>query len=212
MSQGSLLARNRAKVLVASVLLATGLTACSSATDKASNAGPASSSLLPTDAQTHDAVSADAPSESGNSVESTAGASKSLSQLADFPQGDDDSALTQFFLPNGTAIQIPSELAEKIGKARNFGPLTGVEHVGGGAYMASFEGGKYLVYKNDDVEPVIGKIAETWIARGGVNSDLGAPLDDEEAISRGWSQTFEKGTISWIRDEKGEYSAEIRKK
>ncbi|AEQ06291.1 hypothetical protein LJU02_03755 [Corynebacterium pseudotuberculosis] len=213
MFKDGLLAGKGTHVLAAGLVLATGLSACSSVTEKADNAGPASSSPLPVNAQPHGTVSADAPSESGNSVESTVGASASPAR-SDLPRGDDDddSALTQFFLPNGTAIQIPSELAEEIGKARNFGALKDVEHVGGGTYMASFEGGQYLVYKNGDVEPVVGKIAETWIAQGGVDSDLGAPLDDEEAISRGWTQTFEKGTILWTRDGNGEYSAEIRKK
>lgn len=83
--------------------------------------------------------------------------------------------------------------------------------------VATFDDDKLLAYSEETgAQPVIGKIAETWTAEGGVDSKVGLPTapeqrdDDDDDGFEGWKQSFTNGAIEWdYDDDHGQYEADI---
>ncbi|QPK79884.1 hypothetical protein G7Y31_04095 [Corynebacterium lizhenjunii] len=74
---------------------------------------------------------------------------------------------------------------------------------------------KLVAFDNESAHsvPVIGKIAQTYLNEGGLDSGLGLPLSPEQVLDQGtgWIQEFAGGSISWLQDAAGEFGPEIEK-
>lgn len=96
--------------------------------------------------------------------------------------------------------QVPADIAAKIEE------LGGVEKLDGISKVTK-EGDADVVYLGEHrrvyftpetgAHLIQGKILETWIEQGGVDSDLGLPTSDEKEITNGWQSDFQKGQITW---------------
>lgn len=83
--------------------------------------------------------------------------------------------------------------------------------------VATFDDDKLLAYSAETgAQPVIGKIAETWTAEGGVDSKVGLPTapeqrdDDDDDSFESWKQSFTHGSIEWdYDDDHGQYEADV---
>lgn len=83
--------------------------------------------------------------------------------------------------------------------------------------VATFDDDKLLAYSAETgAQPVIGKIAETWTAEGGVDSKVGLPTapeqrdDDDDDSFESWKQSFSHGSIEWdYDDDHGQYEADV---
>lgn len=96
--------------------------------------------------------------------------------------------------------QVPADIAAKIEE------LGGVEKLDGISKVTK-EGDADVVYLGEHrrvyftpetgAHLIQGKILETWIEQGGVDSELGLPTSDEKEITNGWQSDFQKGQITW---------------
>ena len=108
--------------------------------------------------------------------------------------------------------EVSADLAAAIEeKQAEWGDVQSVESSDKGT-LATFEGGKHLVYSEETgAQPVIGKIAETWVNEGGLDASVGLPTNPEADATdaNGWTQEFSNGTISWTEGEDGQFKADI---
>ncbi|MDO5512413.1 LGFP repeat-containing protein [Corynebacterium sp.] len=82
-----------------------------------------------------------------------------------------------------------------------------------GQVLATFQDGNLATWAQDlGAIPIVGKIAETWMDEGGLESGLGLPTGPEQDApeGNGWVQQFTDGVISWISDENGDFDADIQ--
>ena len=104
---------------------------------------------------------------------------------------------------DGNEIAVPTPIVEMYesmgGTAGHLGKLANLEEKDG-RYLAAFNQGYYIAYSADTgAQRLNGKIAETWISEGGLDSELGMPTayEVERQDGNGWTQNFEHGDIIW---------------
>ena len=100
---------------------------------------------------------------------------------------------------------LPGEVTEAA-EAANLGAFKSAEKVGDNV-LAEFDNGWVVSSPDGGTHPIVGKIAETWNADGGLDNEVGLPTDGEKEIEGGWEQPFTNGTIQWTQDEDGQFSA-----
>ncbi|MCK7678082.1 hypothetical protein M0E84_08575 [Corynebacterium sp. CCM 9186] len=103
----------------------------------------------------------------------------------------------------GKEVAVPTPIVEMYesmgGTAGHLGKLTDLEEKDG-RYLAAFNEGHYIAYSKDTgAQRLNGKIAETWMSEGGLESELGMPTayEVERQDGNGWTQNFEHGDIIW---------------
>lgn len=82
-----------------------------------------------------------------------------------------------------------------------------------GQALAIFPEGNLVTFsENVGAVPIVGEIGNTWLEDGGLENTIGLPTGPEQAApeGNGWIQEFDNGTISWLADEDGEFSADVR--
>lgn len=177
----------------AAATLSVALVACSDAEDAADDAKDTAGS-----------AASDATDAAGSAAAEATG---SEDDNADGAKGGTQTITTA----NGEE-EVPADLAAAIEeKQSEWGDVQSVESSDEGT-LATFEGGKYLAYSEQTgAQPVIGKIAETWVNEGGLASSVGLPTEPEaEATTEnGWTQKFSNGTISWTQSDDGHFEADI---
>ncbi|MBK4138236.1 hypothetical protein GWO53_07195 [Corynebacterium macginleyi] len=188
----------------AAATLSIALVACSDAKEAADDAKDAAGSVA---ADATDAAGS-AASKATEAVGSAAAeATGSKDDKADGAKGD-----TQTITTAHGDEEVPADLAAAVEqKQAEWGEVENVESSDEGTLVA-FEGGKYLAYSEQTgVQPVIGKIAETWVNEGGLASSVGLPTKPEAAATseKGWTQKFSNGTISWTQGDDGKFRADI---
>ncbi|MER0070086.1 hypothetical protein ABRP93_02980 [Corynebacterium sp. KPL2850] len=175
----------------AAATLSVALVACSDAEDAADDAKDSAGS-----------VAADASDAAGSAASEATDAAGSAAA-----EGD-----TKTITTAGGEEEVPADLAAAIEeKQAEWGDVQSVESSDKGT-LATFEGGKHLVYSEETgAQPVIGKIAETWVNEGGLDSSVGLPTKPEADATEanGWTQEFSNGTISWTEGEDGTFAADI---
>lgn len=188
----------------AAAALSLSLVACSEADDAADKAGDAAEQA--TDAA-GDAAD-DAKDKAGDAKDK---AEDKASEASDSDDSDDDyeGDTTDVVTADGSK-EVPTELADAIDDHKDiWGAIQTVEEKDG-EFLATFENdSNNLVYSEDTgVQELRGKIGETWKAEGGLDSDLGLPTaaETEATDGTGWTQEFEDGVISWLKDTDGENS------
>lgn len=60
--------------------------------------------------------------------------------------------------------------------------------------------------ETNGVQPLIGKIRETWANNGGLENKIGLPTAPESVIDGGWEQSFTKDTMKWTSNDGMNYS------
>ncbi|QDZ42291.1 hypothetical protein [Corynebacterium sp. sy039] len=104
-------------------------------------------------------------------------------------------------LSDGSTVEVPDALADAAHEADE---AVAYEEGEDGTYSIELSDGTFAVYNAEGkVVPVIGKIAETWKAEGGLKSSVGAPLAAEETVENGWNQKFAHGSIDWVDEGNG---------
>lgn len=96
--------------------------------------------------------------------------------------------------------QVPADIAAKIEELGGVKKLDGINKVTKeGKADVVFLGDHRRVYFTPETGAhlIQGKILETWIEQGGVDSELGLPTSDEKEITNGWQSDFQKGQITW---------------
>nr|WP_120492308.1 YtxH domain-containing protein [Corynebacterium lactis] len=77
----------------------------------------------------------------------------------------------------------------------------------GDAVAAEFENVTFVESpETGGVQPLIGKIRETWVNNGGLENKIGLPTAPEQVIDGGWEQTFTKDTMKWTSTDGQEYT------
>ncbi|MCL0246112.1 hypothetical protein JIM95_008175 [Corynebacterium sp. CCM 8835] len=116
---------------------------------------------------------------------------------------DDVEHKTEVTDASGKEIAVPTPIVEMYesmgGTAGHLGKLTDLKEKHG-RYLAAFNKGYYIAYsKETGAQRLNGKIAETWMAEGGLESDLGMPTayEVERQDGNGWTQNFQHGDIIW---------------
>lgn len=82
-----------------------------------------------------------------------------------------------------------------------------------GQALAIFPEGNLVAFSEENGGvPIVGEIGNTWLEDGGLENAIGLPTTPEQPApeGNGWIQEFTNGTIGWIADENGEFSAEIQ--
>ncbi|MBC3186748.1 hypothetical protein H7347_09250 [Corynebacterium sp. zg-331] len=109
---------------------------------------------------------------------------------------------------------VPGEVAHAVSAAERRGAAVLALTTGEGQrYLVELSDGSSVVYSPDTgAQKIGGKIARIWMGEGALNAPVGLPVAAEEALSgeRGWAQDFQRGRISWARDDKGQYQAEVQ--
>ena len=185
----------------AAATLSVALVACSDAEDAADDAKDTAGS-----------VAADASDAAGSAASDATDAAGSAAAEATGSKDENGEGGTQTITTAGGEEEVPADLATAIEeKQAEWGDVQSVESSDKGT-LATFEGGKHLVYSEETgAQPVIGKIAETWVNEGGLASSIGLPTKPEADATEanGWTQEFSNGTISWTKDDDGEFEADV---
>lgn len=125
------------------------------------------------------------------------------------PSGDE----VEYETAEGNVV-VPAAAAAAFDEfAAEWGAPETVETNNIGQALAIFQGGNLATFSEDlGGIPIIGEIANKWLEDGGLENTLGLPTGPEQAApdGAGWIQEFANGTISWIADEDGEFSAEVQ--
>ena len=196
----------------AAATLSVALVACSDAEDAANDAKDTAGSVAADASDAAGSAVDEATSEKDKDAESSESedADGSESEDADSKDGDTKTVSTA----NGDQ-EVPAALASAIEeKKAEWGDVQSVESSDKGS-LATFDGGNLLAMAKDDDEaqPIVGKIAETWKEQGGLDAEVGLPKAAEEkaAQGKGWTQQFDDGVISWIQDESGKFTSSVEK-
>lgn len=188
----------------AAATLSVALVACSDAEDAADDAKDAAGSVAADASDAAGSAASDATDAAGSAAAEATG---SKDDNAEGAKGETQTITTA----NGEE-EVPADLAAAIEeKQAEWGDVQSVESSDEGT-LATFEGGKYLAYSEETgAQPVIGKIAETWVNEGGLDASVGLPTNPEADATdaNGWTQTFSNGTISWTEGEDGQFKADI---
>lgn len=123
--------------------------------------------------------------------------------IDDAPADDPEGGTEPVQLLDGQMIDLPAALSAGVDTySFDFGAPIDVEEQAG-RYLVSFDQGNYLVYSlATDAQPIGGEIAETWLAEGGIDAEIGLPVAEESITDRqGRAQNFENGTITVNPDE-----------
>jgi len=125
------------------------------------------------------------------------------------PSGDE----VEYETAEGNVV-VPAAAAAAFDEfAAEWGAPETVETNNIGQALAIFQGGNLATFSEDlGGIPIVGEIANKWLEDGGLENTLGLPTGPEQAApdGAGWIQEFANGTISWIADEDGEFSAEVQ--
>lgn len=223
---------------IAASALAVSLVACSQAEDAANKGKEAAGSAAAEATAAAGSAAADATAAAGSAIADATGAAASQGAEATAAAGSaaaDASAaagsavadatgeagaaageLTKVKTPAGE-VEVPAAFAEAItAKAAEWGvDVQDIQTTDKGA-LATFAKDKLLAYANESgaTVPVIGKIAETFAAEGGLESALGLPVSPEQVATagEGWVQEFTGGSISWLKNAAGAFEAKIETK
>lgn len=181
---------------VAALALATSLVACS---DNADNAD--------TDGNVEEVEVTETNMETV--TEETATESAAEDTAAADAEGETVEITTQ----DGEKVLVPAEAAkagEEYGM-NNWGDPFNVESREDGTTLIEYDAEKNIVYSEETgAYPVVGEIAKTWKENGGLDNEIGLPVEAESKRSddNGWIQKFQNGTIEWL-EENGAFTAKI---
>lgn len=192
--------RRSAVALAAGASLVFGVAACSDdAEDAKDKAGDA-------------ANSATEKAGEGEDGESEAEGADSEGADAEGAEGETEKVQTA----SGEEVELPKDVKtawdNEGGESGSFGKLAEFTEGENGS-LATFEKGWIAYSKDHGAVPLIGKIGETWNNGGGLDNELGLPTAPEKGdAANGWTQSFENGTITWAKDESGQFSETIEKR
>lgn len=186
--------RTRLFAGAAAVALSMSVVACSEAEDAADSAGDAVSSAT------------DSAGSALNEATSELGAESA----ADAPDGGSGET-TEVESADGSTIEIPTAVAAAAEQA-GFSVPESVENGPNGASLVTYPEGLIVHSADSGAQPLVGKIAETWMGEGGLEAAVGLPTAPEEPTSEGngWTQEFTGGVISWVADGSGEFTADVQ--
>lgn len=219
--------RRSAVALAAGASLVFGVAACSDDADDAKDkAGDAANSATEKAGEAADSATAKAgEGEGGESeaegadsegadAEGSEGADAEGSEGADAEGAEGETEKVQ--TASGEEVELPKDVKtawdNEGGESGSFGKLAEFTEGENGS-LATFEKGWIANSKDHGAVPLIGKIGETWNNGGGLDNELGLPTAPEKGdAANGWTQSFENGTITWAKDESGQYSETIEKR
>ena len=214
--------RRSAVALAAGASLVFGVAACSDdAEDAKDKAGDAANSATEKAGEAADSATAkagegeDGESEAeGADSEGSEGADAEGSEGADAEGAEGETEKVQ--TASGEEVELPKDVKtawdNEGGESGSFGKLAEFTEGENGS-LATFEKGWIANSKDHGAVPLIGKIGETWNNGGGLDNELGLPTAPEKGdAANGWTQSFENGTITWAKDESGQYSETIEKR
>lgn len=117
---------------------------------------------------------------------------------------------------DGQTVKVPEDIKnaweKNGGETGAFGALKSVSQEGE-ATLATFEKGWMTYSKETGAVPLIGKIGETWGNGGALKNPIGLPTAPETGDAvKGWTQEFQKGTITWADNGSGTYAADVKMK
>ncbi|SCX20035.1 LGFP repeat-containing protein [Corynebacterium jeikeium] len=213
--------RRSAVALAAGASLVFGVAACSDdAEDAKDKAGDAANSATEKAGEAADSATAkagegkDGKSESeGAEAEGSEGAD---AEGADAEGADAKGETEKVQTASGEEVELPKDVKtawdNEGGETGAFGKLTEFTEGENGS-LATFEKGWIANSKEHGAVPLIGKIGETWNNGGGLDNELGLPTAPEKGdAANGWTQSFENGTITWAKDESGQFTETIEKR
>ncbi|MBZ8176962.1 hypothetical protein GP475_04290 [Corynebacterium poyangense] len=176
----------------AALALSAGLVACS-AQEAKDNAASATSAA-------GDAA-ASATSAAGNAAGSaTSAAGEAGASASSAAKGAGDLQLTSVPSAQGD-VEIPSAVATAAEEHQLGEAISVTKGSKDWQYIVEYSDTRYIVNTEDNGGVLVqGKIAETWLHKGGYDSELGQPVSPEKTIDKGWTQEFTKGKIDWVSD------------
>lgn len=211
--------RRSAVALAAGASLVFGVAACSDDADDAKDkAGDAANSATEKAGEAADSATAKAGEGEGGESEAegadSEGADAEGSEGADAEGAEGETEKVQ--TASGEEVELPKDVKtawdNEGGESGSFGKLAEFTEGENGS-LATFEKGWIANSKDHGAVPLIGKIGETWNNGGGLDNELGLPTAPEKGdAANGWTQSFENGTITWAKDESGQYSETIEKR
>ena len=211
--------RRSAVALAAGASLVFGVAACSDdAEDAKDKAGDAANSATEKAGEAADSATAkagegeDGESEAEGADSEGADAEGSEGADAEGAEGETEKVQTA----SGEEVELPKDVKtawdNEGGESGSFGKLAEFTEGENGS-LATFEKGWIANSKDHGAVPLIGKIGETWNNGGGLDNELGLPTAPEKGdAANGWTQSFENGTITWAKDESGQFSETIEKR
>lgn len=189
----------RALAVAATAALSMGVVACSDTDEGADSATTAVETTADTEA------AEEAAEESAEASEEAAEPSNPDGEPAEGEVAVDTED-GEVALPAAAAAALESFTAD-------WGKPESIEANDLGQVLAKFQEGNVATWAQElGAVPVVGKIAETWLDEGGLESTLGLPTGPEQAApdGNGWVQQFTNGVISWISDENGDFEADVQ--
>lgn len=205
--------------LTATAMLGLGLAACSPAHEN-----PASSEAVESaDAKASEAQEA---REEGAKVTETNVTTGTVTETATAESANGaagaEVATTTLTDANGNEVKVPEAIADKYealgGAESKLGHVNDVKDYGQNRWLATFERegyNHYLAYTPETGAVLIhGEIAKQWLNAGAFDSSVAAPTDEEVALTdgSGWEQAFQNGSISWVKDTAGAFTADVETK
>lgn len=124
------------------------------------------------------------------------------------PTADQDSEAEQIETADGNTVIVPSEFAAAISEQEAEWGAPLLVRSEGENFLAEFGEDHWLTFNAEaGAQPLVGMIAHTWLEEGGLNAEIGLPVEAEVEGENGWSQAFQGGAISWIRGGDGQFEA-----
>lgn len=217
--------RRSAVALAAGASLVFGVSACSeedkdkatdaanSATDKAGDAaGSASEKAGDKADEAKDKMSSSEESEGADAE----GSKEAGTEGSDAEGAGAEGETVKVKTANGEEVELPKDVKtawdNEGGETGAFGKLTEFKDGEKGS-LATFEKGWIANSEENGAVPLIGKIGETWANGGGLDNEIGLPTAPEQGdAASGWTQSFENGTIKWVKDASGKFAETIEKR
>ncbi|MFP7365797.1 hypothetical protein SFC07_08510 [Corynebacterium callunae] len=188
--------RKRILASTAALALSVGLASCSQAEDAASEATSAAGSAT--------SAAGSAVSSATSSMNSDSSASESATSA----EGATGAETTEVEAADGSMMTLPTDVVIAAENAEFTMPEM-MEEGPNGELLVTYPEGYIVSSEEGSVQPLVGKIAETWINGGGFDSEFGVPTAPEKMTDNGWTQTFTKAVIEWKSDGSGNFAAEV---
>lgn len=191
MALNKILTRRSAVAVAAGTALVFGAAACSDAEDTANNATSAAN---------------DATDAAGSAANDATDAAGSAANNASEAMSSDDNS-------EGDSQDLPADIQtlwdNEGGESGDLGALKNVEKTDKGT-LATFDNGWVTHSDETGAVKLVGKIGETWANDGALDNEIGLPTAPEQGDAmNGWTQSFQNGTISWTKDDNGEFEADV---
>lgn len=151
-----------------------------------------------------------APTPSSSATSESTTALSTTETTAASSEASEKTESVELTTSDGNVVLVPAAFAEGVAEHESdWGQPQTVQQAGDGI-AATFENGDRVIYSEaTGAVPLLGMIGQAWEDQGGLNGQIGLPTEPEAEVEGGWRQAFQNGSIAYVDDGNGEFSAHV---